>query len=64
DTAYHWGVPDGTVSLAGHGSNIVLAAYGGANRATDLPWLALVACAKAAAEAMVAVKYLCYEMPI
>jgi hypothetical protein len=30
-------VPDGTISLAGHGTNIVLAAYGGDSRATDLP---------------------------
>jgi uncharacterized membrane protein len=64
ETAYHWGVPDGTVSLAGHATNIVLAAYGGPRRAIDLPWLALMACTKAAAEAAVAVRYLFYEMPI
>ena len=64
DTAYHWGVPDGTISLAGHATNIVLAAYGRRHRAEAEPWIPLAACAKAAVEAAVAVKYLFYEMPI
>ncbi|ALA60530.1 vitamin K epoxide reductase family protein [Nitrospira moscoviensis] len=64
DTAYHWGVPDGTISLAGHATNIVLAAYGRRDRALAEPWIPLAACAKAAAEAAVAVRYLFYEMPI
>lgn len=64
DTAYHWGVPDGTISLASHATNIVLAAYGRRNRATAQPWVPLAACAKTAAEAAVAAKYLFYEMPI
>lgn len=64
DTAYHWGVPDGTISLAGHATNIVLAAYGRRDRVEVEPWAPLAACVKAAAEAAVAVKYLFYEMPI
>lgn len=64
DTAYQWGIPDGTISLAGHATNIVLAAYGGATRTGSQPWVPLVAAFKAAAEAAVAAKYLFYEMPI
>jgi len=64
DTAYHWGVPDGTISLASHATNIVLAAYGRRDRAAAEPWIPLAACVKAAAETAVAVRYLFYEMPI
>jgi uncharacterized membrane protein len=64
DTAYHWGVPDGTISLAGHATNIVLAAYGRADRPESEPWAPLTASVKAGAEAAVAAQYLFYEMPI
>jgi uncharacterized membrane protein len=64
DTAYHLGVPDGTVSLAGHATNIALAAFGGADRARTQPWVPLLAAGKMAAEATVAGKYLIYQMPV
>jgi uncharacterized membrane protein len=63
DTAYAYGVPDGTLTLAAHATNIVLAAAGGANRVSDRPWLPLAIAAKAAAEAAIAAKYLFYQMP-
>ncbi|WP_447980007.1 vitamin K epoxide reductase family protein [Candidatus Nitrospira bockiana] len=63
-TAYHWGVPDGTVSMAGHAVNVALAAVGGPQRVREQPWVPLIAAAKAAAEAAVAARYLFYEMPI
>src|SRR5919197_5100979 len=64
DTAYHLGVPDGTISLAGHATNIALAAFGGADRARSQPWVPLLAAGKMAAEAAVAGKYLFYQMPV
>lgn len=64
DTAYHFGVPDGTVSLAGHATNVALAAFGGADRASEQPWVPLIAAGKMAAEATVAAKYLFYQMPV
>jgi hypothetical protein len=42
----------------------VLAAYGPRDRAEAEPWVPLASCAKAAAEAAVAVKFLFYEMPV
>jgi uncharacterized membrane protein len=64
DTAYQYGVPDGTITLAGHATNIMLAAIGGDERARERPWIPLVSAGKAGAEAMVAAKYLFYEMPV
>jgi uncharacterized membrane protein len=62
ETAYRFGLPDGTVSLAGLAANIPLAAYGGANRADTQPWIPLVAAGKAAVEAVAAAWYF-YQMP-
>jgi uncharacterized membrane protein len=64
NTAYHFGVPDGTLSLAGHATTIALAAYGGRDRARTAPWTPLVAAGVMAAEAAVAGKYLLYQMPV
>lgn len=64
DTAYKYGVPDGTITLTGHATNIAIAAIGGADRAQEQPWIPLLAAGKAGAEAMVAAKYLFYEMPV
>lgn len=64
DTAYQYGVPDGTITLTGHATNIAIAAIGGADRAQEQPWIPLLAAGKAGAEAMVAAKYLFYEMPV
>jgi uncharacterized membrane protein len=62
DTAYRFGVPDGTVSLASLAANIPLAAYGGANRAREQSWVPILAAAKAAVEAVAAAWYF-YQMP-
>ena len=62
DTAYQFGVPDGTVSLASLAANIPLAAFGGADRARRQPWVPLVAAVKAAVEAAAAGWYF-YQMP-
>lgn len=62
ETAYQFGVPDGTVSLAGLAANIPIAAFGGADRARQQPWVPLVAAGKAAVEAVAAGWYF-YQMP-
>jgi uncharacterized membrane protein len=64
DTAYQYGVPDGTLTLAGHATNVVLTAYGGLHRATEQPWVSIAASGKAGVEAGVAAKYLFYQMPV
>ncbi len=61
-TAYQFGVPDGTVSLASMAANIPLAALGGRHRAGGHPWIPLGAAAKAAAGAVGAGRYF-YQMP-
>ncbi|WP_202967212.1 vitamin K epoxide reductase family protein [Nitrospira moscoviensis] len=63
-TAYHYGVPDGPLSLAAHALNAVLAGLGGAGRARRAPWIPLLAAGKAAAGAGVAAKYLFHQMPV
>jgi uncharacterized membrane protein len=60
--AYKFGAPDGTLGLASYAANLPLAAFGGAGRARTMPWLPLLAAAKAAADAAVAVWYF-YQMP-
>jgi uncharacterized membrane protein len=62
DTAYALGAPDGTLSLATLGANIPLAAFGGENRAEQLPIIPVVAATKAAVEAVAAGWYF-YQMP-
>jgi uncharacterized membrane protein len=62
ETAYRLGVPDGTVSLAGLAANIPLAAFGGADRVRQQPWVPLLAAGKAAVEAAAAAWYF-YQMP-
>jgi uncharacterized membrane protein len=62
DTAYALGVPDGTLSLAGLAANIPLAAFGGENRAEEMPLVPLVAAAKSSIEAAAAAWYF-YQMP-
>lgn len=62
DTAYGFGVPDGTVALASLAANIPFAAFGGANRAQQEPLVPIVAAGKALAEAIVAGWYF-YQMP-
>jgi uncharacterized membrane protein len=62
ETAYRLGVPDGTVSLAGLAANIPLAAFGGAERVRQQPWVPLLAAGKAVAGAVAASWYF-YQMP-
>lgn len=62
DTAYYFGVPDGTMSLASLAANIPIAAFGGADRAQTQPWVPLVAAGKSAVEAAAAAWYF-YQMP-
>ncbi len=62
DTAYALGVPDGTLSLASLAANIPLAAFGGENRAAEMPLVPLAVAAKASVEAVVAGWYF-YQMP-
>ncbi|MGQ0645539.1 MAG: vitamin K epoxide reductase family protein [Elusimicrobiota bacterium] len=57
DTAYMYGVPDGTVDLAMLSLNVVLAAAGGVNRAAMLPLIPLALAGKASAEGAAAVWY-------
>jgi uncharacterized membrane protein len=63
DSAYPFGVPDGPVSLAAHALNIVLAAYGDEKRSRRYRWLPVLAASKAGLEALVAARFLFYEMP-
>ncbi|MCA1635714.1 MAG: vitamin K epoxide reductase family protein [Acidobacteria bacterium] len=62
DTAYMLGVPDGTLSLASLAANIPIAAFGGADRASQQPLIPLIAAGKAAVEAAIAGWYF-YQMP-
>ena len=63
NTAYHWGVPDGTVSMTSHAADVALATFGDADRAEKQPWVPLFMTGKKAVEAWVAGRYLFYEMP-
>ena len=62
DTAYGLGVPDGTVSFASLAANIPLAAFGGEDRAEEMPLVPIAAATKASVEAVVALWYF-YQMP-
>jgi uncharacterized membrane protein len=64
DTAYQYGVPDGTLTLAGHATNAVMAAFGGIRRTAEQPWAPIAASGKAGVEAVIATKYLFYQMPV
>jgi uncharacterized membrane protein len=63
DTAYQFRVPDGTVSLASLAANIPIAAFGGADRVRQQPWVPLLAAGKAVVEAVAAGWYF-YQMPV
>ena len=62
DTAYRFGLPDGSISLASLALNIPIAAFGGAERVRKHPWLSMFAAGKAVAEAVAASWYF-YQMP-
>ena len=50
ESAFRFGVPDGTVALASLAANIPLAAYGGRDRARSRAWAPLFAAAKEMAD--------------
>ena len=52
DTAYKRGVPDGTLALASLAANLLLAAWGGQDRARQQPEVGLLAAGKALADAI------------
>ena len=60
--AFLFGLPDGTLTLAGFAANVPLAASGGKGRAAKRPWIPILAAAKAAVEAAGAAIYF-YKMP-
>jgi uncharacterized membrane protein len=62
ETAYKLGAPDGTLSLASLAANIPIAAFGGEQRAKEMPLIPLAAAVKAGIEAAVAGWYF-YQMP-
>ena len=62
DTAYQFGVPDGTIGLASFAANLPLVAFGGANRAQEQPWAPLLFGAKATVDALISAWYF-YQMP-
>ncbi len=63
DEAYSYGGPDSPIAIVAHGVNIVLASTGGRERTRRQPWLPLLAGLSAAMQAVVAAKYLFYQMP-
>ncbi|MDX1531136.1 MAG: vitamin K epoxide reductase family protein [Rhodothermales bacterium] len=62
EEAYQFGLPDGTLSLAGFAANVPLAAFGGADRWRTAPWVPLAFAAKSLVEAAGAAYYF-YQMP-
>ncbi len=62
EEAYKFGVPDGTMAMLSLAGNLVLAAFGGKDRAREQPWVPVAAAAKAAVDAALAGWYF-YQMP-
>lgn len=62
ETAYSLGAPDGTLSLATLAMNVPLAAFGGEDRAREIPVVPIVVAAKASVEAL-ASGWFFYQMP-
>jgi uncharacterized membrane protein len=60
--AFPFGVPDGTIALAGFALNIPLAALGGPDRAERMPWLPLIATAKTVVDTAISGWYF-FQMP-
>ncbi|HWI88937.1 MAG TPA: vitamin K epoxide reductase family protein [Sphingomicrobium sp.] len=61
--AFSYGMPDGALVLVTHAANLALAAAGPADRYERRPWLPIAALASALPQALVAAKYLFYQMP-
>ena len=61
--AFSYGMPDGALVMVSHATNLAIAAAGPANRYEDRGWLPLAAAATALPQALIAAKYLFYQMP-
>ena len=61
--AFSYGMPDGALVLVTHAANLALAAAGPADRYDKRPWLPVAALGSALPQALVAAKYLFYQMP-
>jgi uncharacterized membrane protein len=62
DEAYQFGIPDAAIALTGLAANVPIAAWGGADRASEQPIVPLIAAGKAAIEIAAAGWYF-YQMP-
>jgi uncharacterized membrane protein len=62
EEAYKLGVPDGTLAMLSLAGNLVLAAFGGKDRAREQPLVPLAAAIKAGVDVAMAAWYF-YEMP-
>ena len=63
EEAFGYGMPDGPLTLAAHGTMLALAAAGPPERYQNRQWLPLLATALALPQAAIAAKYLFYQMP-
>lgn len=61
--AFSYGMPDGSLVLVTHAINLAIAASGPADRYQKRPWLPVAAVASALPQALMAAKYLFYQMP-
>ena len=61
--AYSYGMPDGALVLVTHATTIALAAAGPPDRYEKRRWLPIAAAAAAIPQALIAAKYLFYQMP-
>jgi uncharacterized membrane protein len=63
EEAFSYGMPDGALVLVSHATNLAIAAAGPADRYEKRPWLPVAAAAVALPQALIAAKYLFYQMP-
>ena len=63
EEAYSYGLPDGPLTVALHGANMVLAAAGPSDRWRKRPFLPVLASLLSAGQAAVVAQYLFYQMP-
>jgi uncharacterized membrane protein len=61
--AYSYGMPDAPLVLVTHATNIAIAAAGPADRYENRSWLPIAAVGLALPQALMAAKYLFYQMP-
>lgn len=61
--AYSYGLPDAALVMVTHSLNVAIAAAGPADRYEKRPWLSFAALAAAVPQALMAAKYLFYQMP-